>query len=208
MSLNKIEIPELLISELYGDSLLIAGRDAHSPVPATTPSRVNSPSPQNAPSATAAASARTTPPAATPAQAAAPETGPAYKFLGNNRRKITILVNSPGNAFLPDDQLNVLTKMLEACRMNIGDVAIVNHANTPVNIAGLRQQLAPSVALLFGLQPADIKLPIQFPIFKIQAYADCTFLCAPGLGELVPPTEESKLLKSKLWVCLKSIFEL
>src|ERR1700716_539298 len=57
-----------------------------------------------------------------------------YKFLGSNQQKIGILVQSPGAAFLPDEQLNVLTKMLEACKLNMGDVALVNHAVTAVNI--------------------------------------------------------------------------
>ena len=62
------------------------------------------------------------PPPATPApqQASAPQEQPPYKILGNHNRKITILVNAPGSPFLPDNQLSFLTKILEACRMNVG----------------------------------------------------------------------------------------
>jgi hypothetical protein len=129
-----------------------------------------------------------------------------YRFLGNNERKITILVDAPGTAFLPDEQLAFLTKMLEACKMNIGDVAIVNHADSPVTIAPLREQLSPAFILLFGLEPVDIHLPLNFPSFKIQAYDRCTYLSAPALGRLTDPGEESKLLKTKLWVCLRQLF--
>jgi hypothetical protein len=144
-------------------------------------------------------------PKTAPAQPA-PEPPAAYKFLGKNGKKITIVVQSPGVAFLPDNQLAFLTKILEACRMNIGDVAIVNTATTPVNIGALRQQLEPAVVLLFGLEPTSIKLPINFPVFKIQPYDSCSYLSAPPLTQLVRQSEESKLLKSKLWVCLKSLF--
>ena len=167
MSLNNIELGDLIVSELYRDSLL-----------------------------------------ATEARPGTPPPAPGYKFLGNNRRKITILVLSPGVAFLPDDQLAFLTKMLEACRMNIGDVAIVNQATAPVTITTLKQQLQPATLLLFGMEPVDIRLPMNFPAFKIQAYDECTYLCAPSLAELVRPGDESKLLKSKLWMCLKTIFEI
>lgn len=136
-----------------------------------------------------------------------PDTTQPYKTLGNHRRKVTILVNSPGTPFLPDNQLNFLTKILEACRMNIGDVAIVNHAAAPINIAALKDQLQPTVVILFGLEPTTIRLPINFPVFKPQPYDKCTYLSAPPLEQLVQSSEESKLLKSKLWVCLKSLFD-
>ena len=147
----------------------------------------------------------------TPSQPAASlpgdPTATPYKTLGNHRRKITILVNAPGSPFLPDNQLSFLTKILEACRLNMGDVAIVNHASAPVNITALRAQLQPSVILLFGLEPTTIRLPINFPVFKLQPYDQCTYLSVPGLDLLVQTSEESKLLKSKLWLCLKSLFE-
>lgn len=177
MSLNDIHLQDRVVTELYKDHLL-----------ATT-----------SPAAPSAASVPQSPKTSPPAPSG-------YKFLGNNRRNISIVVHSPGIAFLPDDQLNVLTRMLEACRMNIGDVAIVNHAASPVVIGQLKQQLQPSFALLFGPTPQAIGLPMDFPVFKIQAYDECTYLTAPNLGELVPPGEESKLLKSKLWVCLKTLF--
>lgn len=225
MSLNNIHIPEILVSELYRDTLLatstppvIAAPTAIAQVAVPTPPAAaaspTAPSPAAAPAQVVAAPPAATTAAAPPSSpakvtpAAAPATPPGYKFLGSNRRKITILVQSPGIAFLPDDQLAVLTKMLEACRLNMGDVAIVNHAAAPVTITALRQQLQPSIVLLFGLSPLEIQLPVSFPVFKIQAYDQSTYLCAPSLEELVGTTDESKLLKSKLWVCLKSLFEI
>ncbi|MBN9380539.1 MAG: hypothetical protein J0H74_07235 [Chitinophagaceae bacterium] len=180
MSLNDIQLKDLVVTELYKDHLLATER--------------------------AAADTSTAPPP-TPKTSPAP-TPTGYKFLGNNRRNITIVVHSPGIAFLPDDQLSVLTRMLEACRMNIGDVAIVNHAASPVAIGQLKQQLQPSFILLFGPTPQAIGLPMDFPVFKIQPYDQCTYLTAPYLEELARPGDESKLLKSKLWVCLKTLFEI
>ena len=108
---------------------------------------------------------------------------------------------------MPDNQLTFLTKILEACRMTLADVAIVNHAAAPVTIAALRQQLQPKIVLLFGVEPTAIRLPINFPTFKQLSYDDCTYLSSPALDQLVPNTEDSKLLKSKLWVCLKTLFD-
>jgi hypothetical protein len=240
MNLNTIKIPELLLSELYRDTLVASGPVATRPpsTATTTSPSENIPAPKTAapaiadpfiapgykaPESIAPGSLKETIPGSvqsispagnaqgtSPAGANVQETAPAagYKYLGKNQKQITIIIHSPGIAFLPDDQLTVLTKMLEACRMNIGDVAIINHASLPVVINVLREQLHPAIILLFGIQPVDIRLPINFPAFKLQVYDDCTYLYAPSLADLVPPTEESKLLKSKLWVCLKDLFKI
>jgi hypothetical protein len=71
----------------------------------------------------------------------------------------------------------------------------------------LKQQLQPKIILLFGVEPSAIRLPINFPAFRPQDFDGCTYLSTPGLDQLVPNTDESKLLKSKLWVCLKTIFD-
>jgi hypothetical protein len=219
MSLNNIELPDFIVTELYKDTLLpLPGGLAasHAPVLHTPPTPAATTTPPALPQQQKEAPvSRDQPPSATavptvPAAAAVPAVpaaGPPYKFLGNNRRKVTLLVHSPGSAFLPDNQLAFLTKILEACRMTIADVAIVNQATTAVTITALRQQLSPAIVLLFGMEPPSIRLPINFPVFKIQPYDQCTYLSAPTLDQLVLPTAESRELKSKLWGCLKTLFD-
>lgn len=130
-----------------------------------------------------------------------------YKFLGNNQRQVTVVVDFENETFIPDQHLQFLTKMLEACKLNLGDVAIVNHAKKEVDMEMLRQQLNPSYVLLFGVEPVVTKLPLNFPQFKEQAFAGATYLYTPALDTLNQDSEEGKLLKSKLWVCLKKLFK-
>ncbi len=132
---------------------------------------------------------------------------PGYRFLGNNQKNITLVVHSPNDLFLPERHLAFITKILEACKVNIGDVAIVNHASVPVVISELKKQVSPAVLVLFGIEPTGIKLPVSFPQFKPQAYDGCTYLYTPSLDALDLDTEEGKLLKSKLWLCLRKLFE-
>lgn len=129
-----------------------------------------------------------------------------YKFLGNNQQQVTIIVNSKDDTFLPDSELQFLTKMLEACKLNLGDVAIVNHGKTPVVMEKIKEQLNPLKVLLFGVEPVDTKLPMNFPQFKEQAYAGCSYLYSPPLEALSQKNEKGKLLKSKIWVCLQKVF--
>jgi hypothetical protein len=130
-----------------------------------------------------------------------------YKFLGNNQQHVAIVVSFDNDTFLPDHHLQFLTKMLEACKLNLGDVAIVNHAKKAVEIELLKEQLRPASVLLFGVEPVDIKLPLNFPAFKDQAFAGISYLHTPSLETLNQDTEEGKLLKSKLWVCLRKLFK-
>ncbi len=132
----------------------------------------------------------------------------APKYLGGNKKNILILAKSDDAVFVNDKQLSFLTKLLEACKMNIGDVAIVNHANNPMNISEIKKQFSPKSIILFGISPSSIKLPIDFPTFKLQEYDSCTYLCAPTLYELDVDSNDGKVLKSKLWVCLKKLFEI
>jgi hypothetical protein len=228
-NINSIELSELTVGEWYKDALLpLSDGLSAGPAPAptaTTPTAAAAAAATAANPPTAAAPqkpAASTPPAQPPAPPPQPPVQPpapapiatipppetpGYKFLGNNRRKTTLLVHSPGTPFLPDNQLTFLTKILEACRMTLADVAIVNHAAAPVTIAAIKQQLQPKIVLLFGLDPTAIRLPINFPHFKQLSYDDCVYLSSPALDQLVPNTEESKLLKSKLWVSLKTIFD-
>ena len=72
-------------------------------------------------------------------------------FLGNNGKKISILVKEPDAVYLNDDHLNFLTKILGACQLNMGDVAIVNTLQQPVKFSEIKKELDPEVGILFGV---------------------------------------------------------
>ena len=86
-----------------------------------------------------------------------------YRFLGDNRKKITLIVDSPGDVFLPDRHLSFITKILEACKVNIGDVAIVNHASTPVIVVGIKKTIATGNPYSFWNGANSHKVAGQFP---------------------------------------------
>src|SRR5690242_2424818 len=56
-----------------------------------------------------------------------PEPGGA-KYLGNNQKKIIVVVSHPNLPYLPDNELSLLTSILAACKLSIADIAIVNSA--------------------------------------------------------------------------------
>ena len=129
-----------------------------------------------------------------------------YKFLGSHQKNISFILSAPDHLFISEQHLAFLSKMLEACKMNLADVEILNHAHQPIQIALLKQQLDPKILILFGLEPKQIQLPFNSPTLKTQEYDGCTYLYVPPIEELTRDTEQGKLLKSKLWLCLRNLF--
>lgn len=136
-----------------------------------------------------------------PVQASGPET---TRSLGNNQQKILLLVRHPDAVFLPDQELSFLTGVLTACKLSMADVALVNLHPAHPGYPALTRQFSSRICILFGVGPAEFGLPMNFPPYQLQPFGGLTFLCAPSLREL----EHDKVEKSKLWVCLKRLFNL
>jgi hypothetical protein len=203
MSLTNIKLPVFVIADLYRNTLV----EPDGPLPR----QEAPPQPVAAPVAPVVAEAQPIAKSPQPEPITAPPPPkpvelPPYKILGNNKKQVTVVVNCPNDVFVPEADLQFLTKMLGACKLNIADVAIVNHAVAAVHIDRLKVQLQPQFLLLFGVEPDMIQLPINFPSFKEQPYAGTTYLYTPSLGDLNQETEVAKGLKRKLWDCLKKMF--
>lgn len=126
-----------------------------------------------------------------------------WKYLGNNEKNVLIVVNYHDAVHLPDTQLDFLSKLLSACKLSIGDTAILNiRQNTGITYKTAYEHLRSKNVLLFDVEPTLLGLPLNFPQFQVQSFSGQTYLFAPSLNEL----EENDLLKSKLWVCLRRIF--
>jgi hypothetical protein len=126
-----------------------------------------------------------------------------WKYIGDNKKNILIAVSYSDVVHLPDEELSFLTGMLTACKLSLADVAIVNLINykekTYKEIIGYFKS---RIVFLFGTNPVDFGLPVSFPNFQLQPFANATFLFTPELKEV----KNDELLKSKLWVCLRRIF--
>ena len=126
-----------------------------------------------------------------------------WKYLGENKKNILIVVDHSDVVHLPDEELSFLTNLLAACKLSLADVAIVNRNNyKDVNYKDVMSNFKSRIVFLFGTEPVTFGLPLSFPYFQIQPFASATFLFSPSLEE----TKKDELLKSKLWVCLRRIF--
>ena len=123
--------------------------------------------------------------------------------LGNNKKNILIIVDCKNEIHLPDEQLDLLTNMLSACKLSLDDVTILNIAKHPfVNYKDCCNFFKSKIVFLFGVEPVAFGLPVNFPHFQIQPFSGLTYLFSPPLNAL----KDDDLLKSKIWVCIRRIF--
>jgi hypothetical protein len=206
MSLKEIELSNALIAELYRN-VLVGDAIAGSLTPAEEPpvTRAGSANDAQLPgfsnSVVTPASSAAGP---TPAGIAA-ESQP-YRFLGKNQKKVTVLARYADDPYIPEEHLQFLIKILSACKLNLGDVAIINDNTAAVEISKLKQELTPAHVLLFDIQPDEIGLPLSFPMLKAQVFDGCTFLTIPPIAVLNGNDENARSLKKQLWDCLKKMF--
>lgn len=127
------------------------------------------------------------------------------KSLGNNLKNILIVVSNEEAVHIPDNELTLLSSILNACKFTVADVAIVNINNHPdAGYKELTVSFNSRYTLLFGIEPAAFGLPMNFPHFQVQSFNNCTYLFSPALSVI----ETDRDQKRKLWECLKKIFNI
>jgi hypothetical protein len=129
-------------------------------------------------------------------------------YLGDNQKKITILLQDTTAVHLADESLQFLTAILAACKLNMGDVAIVNNVHQPVQYTQIKTELKPSTIILFDISTASIALPFEVPHYQVQQYDNCTLLFSAPLQSMLVKTDAAKLEKGKLWNALKKTFNI
>ena len=129
-------------------------------------------------------------------------------YLGENKKQVTIVVNQSSIAFLTDDQFTLLTSVLNACKLNMADVSIVNLANSAKNFTQLHQTLNTRFLLLFDVATSAIDLPFSIPLYQLQSYDQCQILQATSLNAMLGEEKAAKDEKMKLWNGLRKMFSL
>lgn len=129
----------------------------------------------------------------------------AIQYLGNNQKNICMLVSYESEVYIPEEQLNFLSSILQACKLNLGDVAIVNCCRQRISFEELKKQLHCNFLFIFGVETAALGLG-KVSLFSVTTVGGCSIVLSPEPGQLNNTSPESKLLKSKLWLCLKQLF--
>lgn len=125
--------------------------------------------------------------------------------LGGNESSILVLTNETDTPFIHDENLSFLMGILKACRLDMKDIALVNiQGKESLDYKKVTSEFSPGKIIGFGLEPADIGLPIHFPNYQLQSFNNQVYLVAPPLEVLAGNQEE----KRSLWNALRKMFSI
>ena len=213
MNLDKIELPDFIIANLFTDNLVITTdiKQKESGVNTIPPVKIVAPI-QNISTVEVA---KPTIPVIEEVKKSEPIivaekplvfTPPKELFLGNNLKNVTILVKDNESVYLREEWLQFLTNILGACKLNIGDVAIIIQAHNKINFTDILTATSPRHLILFDVNCKEINLSFIIPNYQVQNYNNTTFLLAPSLSAMLGTSDEVKVEKTKLWTSLKKMF--
>jgi hypothetical protein len=118
------------------------------------------------------------------------------------RKKVLILLREH---VLPGDPLYVfLQGILGACRLQMNDVNMVVSFRQDNDHLQLAEMYGASLVIMFGVEAADIRLPVFFPHYQVQGHDGVNYMSSPDLAFI----ENNKPEKQKLWQSLKKAFSL
>jgi hypothetical protein len=122
--------------------------------------------------------------------------------LGENRKHVLFLVNDSSCKFLPDEEMDLLTKLVSACKLSMADIALLNFNSSKYNYLQFNNAFHPKKILIFGIKTSELELPFDIPHFQVQNFQEQLYLTAPTLKEFLNNTA----LKKELWISLQKLF--
>jgi hypothetical protein len=123
--------------------------------------------------------------------------------LGNNEKKILVLVKDETAAFLNDTDFASLVKILSACQLSPADIALVNYSNNAgINFTQLNNTFTPLFIVLLGVTPSELEFPLLFPHYQLTKYNGQTYLASPSLTQMGNDVASKK----EFWNAFKKYF--
>ncbi len=121
-----------------------------------------------------------------------------------SKKLVTVITSVPLLQEKDNTAYTFLNGILQACKLAVTEVSILLAHIDEINFKYIQDTNQSSLVLMFDIAPGAMGLPVYFPHFQLQNFSGVTYLSAPDLETL----QNDKLLKSKLWLCLKQYFSL
>lgn len=133
--------------------------------------------------------------------ATTPAVIPEVKFLGENQKNIALFIQNEGGAYLNEELFNLLTNILNACKLGMQDIALINVAHYPaMAFTSWQSAISMKQAVLFGVPPTAMGIE-DFPAYQMIAASGCQLLYSDDLQLIA----QDKMLKGRLWNGLKQL---
>lgn len=118
--------------------------------------------------------------------------------LGNNKRQWVLLIHNPEDAYLNEAVFDMLLKLLNACKLTLDDIALINTAHLQgVGLDLIRRKFSPDKMILFG----DVLPELKKGYHKNEAWEEegIDFLHTDALQDMYNHPQ----LKMPFWNALK-----
>ena len=126
---------------------------------------------------------------------------PKVKYLGENQKNIALFIQNENEAYLNDELFNLLANILNACKLGMQDVCLINTATySQLDYASWQTAVKIERAIVFGAAPAPLGLTDILP-YQLATVNSTTLLLSDDL-QLIG---SDKMLKAKLWAGLKQL---
>ncbi|RZK82124.1 MAG: hypothetical protein EOO92_02940 [Pedobacter sp.] len=124
-----------------------------------------------------------------------------FKFLGNNKRNILILVNDKANDVSDENGRELLRKIVKSINLTAQDFALLNYASCEgANFNELISQFSSSLIFSFGVSPMQLQLENQ---------AQNTIVEQKGVkmifSGVLHQLDQDLAAKKTLWGCLQKL---
>ena len=130
------------------------------------------------------------------------------KYLGDHHKKIVVVVNDPASVYLNESDFILLTSILNACRLTIADIALVNLGNQKASLHQILNILPSKLVIAFELDSKALKIKLPTHLYKVIPLGESNLLFSKSLASMQGMDSHAKQEKAKLWTVLKQIFQL
>lgn len=130
------------------------------------------------------------------------------KYLGDHLKKILVIVNDPEAVYLNETDLGLLSSILNACKLTLADIALMNVAQQPLSMHEILTTLPSQLVLVFELNSTQLKIKLPTTLYKPIVLGDTHILFSSSLKSMQGMDQAAKMEKSKLWNALKLLFKL
>ncbi|MDR6566747.1 hypothetical protein SAMN05660461_3521 [Chitinophaga ginsengisegetis] len=126
---------------------------------------------------------------------------PKVKYLGENQKNIALFIQNENEAYLNEELFNLLTNILNACKLGMQDVSLINVIHYP-SLAFPAWQAAVKIerSVVFGIAPEQLGLN-DIPLYQLVTVNGTTLLFSDELSLI----GSDKVLKARLWAGLKQL---
>jgi hypothetical protein len=130
------------------------------------------------------------------------------KYLGDHLKKIIVLVNDNNAVHLNETDLGLLSSILNACKLTLADIALINIAQQPLALHEMLITLPSLFVISFDITSAQLKIKLPTTLYKPIVLGETQILFSNNLQSMQGADQNAKLEKSKLWNALKLLFKL